>query len=127
MASQQQLHAGNAGPPLPLLHARDWVLQAFDQATRLTSASVDHLQRWRQRTDRGAERRSQQLAAALAGDGHQRAQLRRLCALAPAAVAWVERHRDSADRLHWLAFRGHLDRRCQSIMAEQPHAEACDD
>lgn len=54
-------------------------------------------------------------------------QVYRLCQLAPAAVDWVARHRWLDDEMLFGQFRGHLERRCCSIIDELPHEEVCDD
>jgi hypothetical protein len=110
-----------------LFEVKAWVLATFDLAIsqlpsgrelplRLFSERRGHA--WLQLFAEHKGRRWLQHArpSVQAASPRRKRQLQRLVALAPAAVAWVERHAGLADCPPWEMFRRHLARRCDAII-----------
>lgn len=110
-----------------LFEVKEWVLATFDLAVDQQPNCQDPLLRLvAERRGRAwlrlfAEHRGRAWLhharpSVNAIDGRRRHQLERLVGLAPAAVAWVERHAGSSGHPPWGMFRRHLARRCDAII-----------
>jgi hypothetical protein len=111
-----------------LLEVKAWVLATFDLATSQQPSGVREPPppRFAERCGRAwlqlfAEHKGRKWLqharpSVHAANPRRKRQLQRLVALAPAAVAWVERHAGMADCPPWEMFRHHLARRCDAII-----------
>jgi len=114
-----------------LFRLAGWVVEVFDRATLQAAENAEaldeHLAAANAEALAIAQRIERQPALSGSAIAHHHNQMRRLSQLAPAAIAWVARHAQSANQDRWDEFRHHLVGRCEAIIRECPHPALSDE